>query len=144
MGGMRWMSRRAMYGWKSFWLGLFVLVFFSWAWRWSVANYETKTCGLGGNEYAQVYVGDGSFVILKMRTVPVTVPGLPVMMVLEDDVIGKEGWALLSGDRMNAGVLWVLAFPMWFPLACWGVVWTGWLVWRWRRMKGLTEVEGEG
>ncbi len=129
---------RPLYRWKSFWLGLFVLVFLGWAWRESYLNFPTISRDRSGN----------AIEVSRMRgvTYMVTGPSGALRILAGGWVVGskkffqptdwEDMWAL--GHAHGVRVFRVPDSLVFFSyLGLWG----GWLVWRRRRMKRLqTEV----
>ena len=134
------MKRRPIYRWKSFWLGVLVLGFLLWVWAHSMG----RASGFGmreGRECADVFVFDGDFTAISYEDLVATprkMWGYSELRKRPTFVLPK--WAF----RLRYGALfyWVV-FPLWVPVVGWLAVWGGWMVWRWRRVRGASAVAGE-
>ena len=123
---------RPLYRWKSFWFGVLVIAFLGWAWVRSVKVADTWTYGFpssqmgGGNEagtallywYADTPAGPG---LIAFARPWVNADNPPVRAVKV--TFSKELREIKVRD--------------WFLNLLFLVPWSGWLAWRWRRIKRL-------
>ena len=165
------MSRRPVYRWKSFWLGLCVLVFLGWAWlrsmewmsgvswQWTVGDkseWVGQSIAVEQDE-GRVSLWWDSYNPLEMdgmrrwnNRIPLIElnvtrnPFEPVDTVAEDEEIERireEGSGLFP-EALVMGHAWI-SVAHWVLWLGFLLTWGGWMVWRWRREKqvSLTEVE---
>jgi hypothetical protein len=145
-------SRRAMirtlYRWKSFWLGLFVLVFLGWAWVVSQTHPFVATwyppAGHGveaRNAFNKVRIAwDKEFSFGSGPNLEGPGPGFNAWIHTYgfSDTPFVRPFEVFANDINGTGV----AVAHWFLILLFRVPWSGWLVCRWRRLKSLeTEVE---
>ena len=156
---------RPLYRWKSFWLGLFVLVFLGWAWRDSFRNdaevadgawkVESATGGvmmLGfaervndfKTEYEEIppdwYPEWAAFQPLFWIRRPE-----PESLFVEGDYLWHERAVAARNARdlypayMENWPLsrWMVFIPYWLILLVAALAWLAFLAWRWRRLKRL-------
>ena len=131
------MPPRPLHRWKSFWLGVFVVVFLGWAW-WDSWVWETQAYFFG--DYLQVVHARGGIWILW-----------------RDDFLGEQ-WGSFYGERnfqkqgdWDSWKPWevgreygfkLLKKSHWFLILLFLLPWTTFLVWRSRRMKHLASEPG--
>jgi hypothetical protein len=124
------MNPRPPYRWKSLWLGLFVLVFLTWAWLHSrdrMAGIAVGTpAGSGG---LMQYSGEVCIYDLKRKHMwGRTIFNLPAP---RNDPLAKTTWQRLT----QLGII----IPHWTLMLTVTGIWTAFLGWRWRRLKCLSE-----
>lgn len=125
------MTPRPLYKWKSFWLGILVLVFLGWAWARSMNFNDRLDWGTGSRSY-----------ILE---------GRPGHMVFFWWPSSKKEFSRSSVEIEGS-----LSFPAWlkiwagrdgvpgFTVAHWFVIlaflipWSAFLAWRWKRQRKLS------
>lgn len=127
---------RPLHRWKSFWLGLFVLVFLGWAWARSTTALSQVLWPTGTS--TAVVIGQfGSRVVLASGESGMTLPpGLQfnnVFVDYGDDIFPPSAGFL----RRPKGIF----VAHWFLILLFLVPWFGWLAWRWRRHRILTKME---
>lgn len=126
---------RPLYRWKSFWLGLFVLVFLGWAWARSM-HYKESVSFVDGGRGIVASHSPGTIEVLSAEVDPFLPEGLlssksPVKASRRDKVFP----AAVSLDYYGAEVAhWVLIILFLVP-------WSGGLAWHWRRQRILTKME---
>ena len=128
------MTPRPLIRWKSFWLGILVLVFLGWAWVASLSR---------GSE-VRFYSG-GEYVTLR------TIDGR-ALFAWDLDHVGENGFKTahfgvvtnriqlpppVSLRERRGG--WALAVAYWFLILLFLVPWVSFLVWRVRRQRKQTE-----
>ncbi len=125
---------RSFYRWKSFWIGLFVLVFLGWAWSESYLKFPTISQARSGKAI--------EFSRMRGVTYMVTGPSGSLRILAGGWVVGNKRflqptdwenlWAL--GHAHGVRVFRVPDSLIFFSyLGLWG----GGLAWRWRRLKWL-------
>lgn len=131
------MTPRPLYRWKSFWLGVLVIVFLGWAWMRSISRME-------GGEYFTALTGPG---MIAQRSGTVifawndpTAGGDPVRFLSVE--AGTEDESLPPAfelDRWDMEQGWGestrCAIAHWFLILLFLAPWSGWLIWRWRAMS---------
>ena len=70
------MTRRPIYRWKSFWLGLCVLVFLGWAWAHSFRHFSGGGCRVPGNRSMLLMQSGGTLWMEVRRASPGITPYL--------------------------------------------------------------------
>ena len=123
------MNPRPLYRWKSFWLGVLVIAFLGWAWGWSMDRY------FGGYLAAR-----------PARVGAVAIPGKISLSIRKTETSGigyfyekSDGWTPLP-PALTWSAEWggiKAAFAYWFLILLFLLAWSGWLAWRWRRIKRL-------
>ena len=115
---------RPFYRWKSFWLGLFVLVFLGWAWSDSFRNESAVWAGGAGR--ALVFVrGYGVTYVRAGTSTPVwEVGGRRGEPILAEHEFRDEALGFFGAQ---VGVRDALVF---FPFAA---LWLAWLFFHWKR-----------
>ena len=133
---------RPLYRWKSFGFGVFVLVFLGWAWASSTNGLAE--IGWGGSQasgFANQFGGRMNLRVDRQRSHPTGFRlhyqtrdsmGSPVAEVWPSDLKGGinpqyDRWAVLS-----------IGVAHWFLILLFLVPWSGWLAWRWRRMRAAS------
>ncbi|MEK7951545.1 hypothetical protein [Luteolibacter soli] len=165
------MNARRIYRWKSFWLGVVVLVFLGWAWVRSMNHVDTMKLGIG-SKYWTVYLSGGRmgiertslksfsgrmlhhFEFSSEERVEFDRRWFPPEIVRADplaEIARMVGRELSVEERevevkilRNAGLdsmTWIFAW--WFVVLLYAVPWALFLGWRWRRQRDLTEVTVE-
>jgi hypothetical protein len=130
---------RPLYRWKSVWLGLFVLVFFGWAWarsmdRMDYVSWRQIFVKQAAGELTMIwYEGSdelewGSAPIPNLNWRNFDLPGTFSTNELYD-------YDSFSGARVDYGRDYIVSF--WFLILFFAVPWSSWLAWRWRRLKRL-------
>jgi hypothetical protein len=130
------MPPRPLHRWKSFWLGVFVVVFIGWAW-WDSWVWETEA----------LFFADGVGMLHARGE---------VWILWQWEL--ADGWSFFSGERNfvrpGAWGLWeqweaarefgfrISKIPHWHIILLFLLPWTTWLVWRSRRMKRLASEPG--
>ena len=128
------MTSRAIYRWKSFWLGVLVLVFLGWAWMRSRSQWESAMwVSASAPEYVAVLQGGGQ---LGFGTA--VNRGYPTELRIDKIAIDwplvwfppwyADGCEITVGEHMVAH---------WFVMLVFLVIWASWLGWRWRRIRRL-------
>ncbi len=130
------MHPRPLHRWKSFWLGVFVVVFIGWAWARSNSHWDILA--LCWNTHGDVLGFDhsGSMAALSWGR---DSGGRPMGFRLGHYAQnGPEKWfpSPVSGTH-NANGFGYMGIAHWFLILLFLLPWTTWLVWRSRRMKLL-------
>ena len=130
------MTARPMYQWKSFWLGVVMLVFLGWAWQQAMrmnqwARVDTPGIAVGINQYegqAGVFV---AFVKEKWDISRGAIPRKDVVLFPE---LGTVSLSQMNGPYHP---LWQFRarFAHWFLMLAVVVGWTAWLAWKWKRVQ---------
>ena len=157
------MQPRPLYRWKSFWIGMFALCCFSWAW-WDSVHFNS---GVNWRQFRAVSVGDA--IILFSDTSAVgwhasapskfewrrrgadpnrLVPGFEAPLLLrgggEDIRIAYEEVRpssvsprdeFANSMRFQPPRDLLIVIPYWFLILLFLLPWTAFLAWRWRRMR---------
>lgn len=132
------MPPRPLYRWKSFWLGVIVLLFLGWSWRdsrdfGSQAGYGSLTRHLSFSSRASTVSillrRDGLYQGLSIHRFPLrNLRPIPWFQSLG---------SYTERQPRNDYTAWY--FPHWFLILLFLISWSAFLVWRWRRMKrGIT------
>ena len=123
------MTPRPLYKWKSFWLGILVLVFSGWGWNRS--NHHLDQFGFRAANSAWNVSSRESTVSLSM--------------------MHPEGWGTSSKDRRpwwpiefvviegRGFTLRICHLAHWFLMLLFLLPWSVFLAWRWRRLRSLTK-----
>ena len=125
------MKPRPFYRWKSFWLGLCVLVFLGWAWRASFYNSSSIRYARVGDLFEAVHIG-GQLLLMhrsNFHGVRHAEWHWEQREVTEGNSVGglRSYWERQRGAARYWSVHdWLLFFP---SLA----VWCAWLFWHWKR-----------
>ncbi len=123
------MTPRPLYRWKSFWFGILVLGFLGWAWGSALDQTSTLVIRKGGYAYSAgagtlgVYIVEtGFFEAGIFRGNPGSSPLFPPFVEKKTEV-------------------WWTGFLVayWFLILLFLVPWSGWLAWRWRKIKRLSK-----
>jgi hypothetical protein len=125
---------RPLYRWKSFWFGVLVIGFLGWAWFRSTTMADYLLMDWPAGEFAQVHHTSGRMKIYRSLKAPVF--SSPEFKFMED-AAEVESLKLPLGIRyspFSEGSS-ILSVTHWFVILLFLVPWSGWLVWRWRRMK---------
>jgi hypothetical protein len=128
------MTSRPLYRWKSFWFGVLVIAFLGWAWMRStkVADYVLVDWPAG--EFAQIHHTSGRMKVFHSLNPPLFASA--ELKTMRDTAEGGLP-GLPLGFRyspFSEGSL-VLAVTHWFLILLFLVPWSGWLAWRWRKLK---------
>jgi hypothetical protein len=123
---------RPLYRWKSFWLGVLVIAFLGWAWVGSMHYTESVSFVDGGRGIVATH-RPGSIEVLSAEVDPFLSEGLnsskwPVEAYFRYKVFP----AAVSFDPYGAEV------AHWFLILLFLLPWSGWLAWRWRKIKRLS------
>ena len=126
---------RPFYRWKSFWLGLFVLVFLGWAWRESYLNFPAIH-HVGSEKAIELSRYRGATRVETGPSANLWLPRSGMKVVSKGFHVGFIPW--LRGYRQGVRSFEVRDSLVFFSfLGFWG----GWLAWRWRRQRILTKME---
>ena len=130
------MTRRPIYRWKSFWLGVLVLVFLGWGRMRSSVMTDVLTWGYNGNGDFIVLWHYGGQICFTKRNDPfyrsAEAPGISAESLKQSRAAwyGPDGMMLGLGE----GIHWKCSIRI--VMLIFFSVWCGWLAWRWRRMRG--------
>lgn len=136
------MPPRPLHRWKSFWLGLFVLVFLCWAW-WTSMNQIAGVTWAANNGVRQVqlsnydamvhcWIGDNGY----HRTA-----GLHWDRRKDGAEEKEDGTWFQPGIVLTEGGGSGLQLAHWFIILLFLIPWVGFLIWRIRRMRRAPSVE---
>lgn len=119
---------RPLYRWKTFWFGVLVVMFLAWAWARSTKVIDKHGWSSGGNHWTLVSTG-GSFGIIRFST------GAGNLVVPRSAIAFPPAW--YSSREELGGSLSVSQHvcAYWFASVAFLVPWSGWLAWKWRRMR---------
>ncbi len=127
---------RPLYRWKSFWFGVLVIVFLGWAWVRSYSLQEGLAGELRPTQSVGVLQNLGSVRLIVRPTIGLR-PGF-----FSDDVNGTTRifpaafyWEIYYFEGI--GSITVGEVAHWFLILLFLLPWSGWLAWRWRRMRRL-------
>jgi len=134
------MKPRPFYRWKSFWLGVFVLVFLGWSWARSMKHLEgvywaRPQFGLGlshGVCAVTVSFADGDpsrWARLAPKTGVQSRRILPDMPIKWDDYRAVRGFSAAVNGVQSSGV----KLAHWFLILLFFVPWSAWLFFHWKR-----------
>ena len=128
------MTPRPMYCWKSFWLGVFVVCFFAWAWRDSLRTDTWMQRIWASGRLGMIRVQGVTWVyrdaeaFFDLNGVQRRATQYSAKEVEEMEFEGAD----FPYVKIPDGAVW----------ACFAVVWGGWMVWRWRRgLKRTPNIE---
>ena len=140
------MTPRSLLRWKSFWLGVLVLIFLGWAWVRSIHCHDVVSWG-------EAHGGRGIFLSQRDSKVVITwnssmliaavAPGLSVSSVNmnpQSDTIFPRA---ITRRELPDHLLPTASTAHWFLILLLLVPWTSFLLWRSRRMKRLAAATGE-
>jgi hypothetical protein len=135
------MPPRPLHRWKSFWLGVFVVVFLGWAWARSMGiidgiRWESASAGT----LLQADHCDGQILFSYVPSYPVK----RSIFELSSQTFSVSGhWFPWAVNVMNSiPGMHILGIAHWFLILLFLLPWTTWLVWRSRRMKRLASEPG--
>ena len=170
------MKRRAVWRWKSFWLGVLMLCFLGWAWMRSMTwcdtvSWQTSVNGVFSETHGiSAWHADGEVAVEWDFYDPFVEDG---MHFQSESLASTMGWdrsdpfgtgdAYLTGSETGEVYAEVVdeyggrslaplevdgnrvTVAYWFLALVFFLGWSGWLVWRWRRVMRarLTEPEME-
>jgi hypothetical protein len=135
------MLPRPLHRWKSFWLGVFVVVFLGWAWVRSMKYNDGILYGsILGAEF--LYLGQSrgdvgfAYGVGIGASPELYVVCIPNEMTLGGDVFKRWFPTAINWDGWKDW-RWSISIAHWFLILLFLISWTTWLVWRSRRMKRL-------
>jgi hypothetical protein len=135
------MPPRPLYRWKSFWLGVFVVVFLGWAWVRSMKHSDSLRYGSSLGAQWLVLAHDGAVLEIGYGGSLGATPEFYIWHSSNDlpswgDVFQRWFPTAIDGYAQEDG-RWSVSFAHWFLILLFLLPWTTWLVWRSRRMKRL-------
>ncbi len=129
-----------LYRWKSFWLGVLVLIFLGWAWVRSIHHYDAVSWGEAhGGRGILLSQRDSKVSIIwnSSKFIAVVPPGFNLSSVnLNPRNNTLFPWAI-KWREFPADLFWTASFAHWFLIVLFLMPWTAFLLWRSRRMKRL-------
>lgn len=131
-------SPRSIYRWKSFWLGLLVLIFLGWAWVRS--THRMDSFSYKGSTFSRTWAGTHGLGVVHLLWWKdrFAVEGLNLYSTSAPSHLRlKSTWfpkpvALSGGSQGGADGI---TISHWFLILLFLVPWTGFLFWRVRRMR---------
>lgn len=131
------MTTRPFYRWKSFWLGLLVLVFLGWGWERST-RYRDKVAINFENALHTCELRSGSGTTeLVWQELPAPSSGWSLIEV-ETSPIRRRRWFAEAGE-IEVGYWLGLECAYWLLALLFLILWSAWLFWHWKReQKKLT------
>ena len=128
------MPHRPLHRWKSFWLGVLVVVFLGWAWARSLTNVEFVFWrGLGVNQMSGIV---HAYLFLGTTTAG-NEPRFGSQSISESGPWLPKAFGVSSSSPQTD-----VRIAHWFLILLFLLPWTTWLVWRVRRMKRLASAPG--
>ncbi len=128
---------RPIYRWKSFWFGVLVIAFLGWGWARSRQDLDG------------VFLNAGPFAIIASQNTGIvdliwsslfTHPGPKGLSWFH------EGAITFGGPLFPKAVHWEthdgqiqLIVAHWFLILLFLLPWSGWLAWRWRRLRSISQ-----
>lgn len=130
------MHPRPLHRWKSFWLGLLVLIFLGWAWQRSIRHLDSfGIANSAGSIGGLVYQRDSTVILTAPGTMPIS-PGIRRFTIL---LPYPRNYPLvpppLSVGRNQSQLYHTIIIAHWLLLLLFFVPWFGFLFWRVRRKK---------
>jgi hypothetical protein len=159
------MTPRPLYRWKSFWLGLFVVMSLGWAW-WDSTRWVTS---FHYGESSLRHAGSGICLAGRLTSSLPDWSREPISYAIWEEVRFDAPEIFRHSEKVDAysyyypidpltdtpaprnaaaahfdvaiyfsnGAEWAIYIPHWLLILLFFVPWTGFLAWRWRRMKCL-------
>lgn len=132
------MSPRPLHRWKSFWLGLLVLIFLGWAWQRSIRHLDSfGIANSAGSVGGLVYQRDSTVILTAPGTMRI-LPGTRLFTIL---LPYPRNYPLipppLSVGRNASQPYHTIIIAHWLLVLLFFVPWVGFLLWRVRRMRRL-------
>ena len=137
------MKPRPFYRWKSFWLGLFVLMFLGAQWEESIQCYRAAAWGDSSGRARMVVAQSDSMIMVKLRNARAPTRAIPPGFQWGVTPFVKENrqpwfpwpWYMESyeGWSLNCAV------AHWLLILLFLVPWVGFLAWRVRRQRQQSE-----
>ena len=132
------MPPRPIHLWKSFWLGILVLIFLGWAWVRSMSHMDIAawiyTSGTQG-----IFVRSTDARLHWFATGPghSISPTTPHFQVYTYGSGPAENWfpRFITFEPFEDKGGWTLYLAHWFIILLFLIPWTAFLIWRWQRMK---------
>ena len=136
------MSPRPFHRWKSFWLGLLVLIFLGWAWVRSTHHIDDISYKASSSSRTWVVSTGFGALLLGWADDPFAPDGPEVSSYAVDRTWVTNGWfpkpITLEGDRPEGWQSFSIAH--WFLILLFLVPWAGFHFWRVRRMRRVGEM----
>ena len=132
------MLPRPLHRWKSFWLGVFVVVFLGWAWARSLDQWDILDWAVSKEEFYSLVNLEGKLRIVcnRMETIGAAFRFQSIEATEEADPMPP--WIETTSSVFG----WQIDVAHWFLILLFLLLWTTWLVWRSRRMKRLASEPG--
>ena len=138
-------TRRPIYQWKSFWLGVVLLLFVGWAWQQGMrmnqwVRVSTPGIAFGVNQYEGQA---GVFVNFIKESWDISRGAVPRQEKVWFPFPGQVRLGKVDGAYVP---MWHfrVRFAHWFLMLVVAVGWTAWLRWRWRSLKSTGAGDGAG
>lgn len=125
------MTRRPLHKWKSFWLGVLVLIFLAWAWGRSIEHWDGFSFRVYGQTKSVSLAQWAGGACFKIREDPALAPGLHLHTFKIED---EEGFFLERRWFSAEGSGFLVRVPHGFLMIFFAAVWIAWLC-RWRRRR---------
>jgi hypothetical protein len=136
------MPSRPLHRWKTFWLGLLVLIFLGWSWwasmnqivgvTWASSNGVRQLQLFNYDAMAGCWIGDDGY----RRTAGFHWDQRKYETEEKEDGIWFQPGVALTEQSGNG-----VKFAHWFLILLFLVSWAGFLLWRVRRMRPLREMQ---
>jgi hypothetical protein len=132
------MTPRPLYRLKSFWFGVLVIAFLGWAWNWSRYRSDQLTWRLNPASAVTLSQASGGVWLWWGDNWG---PGDRIEYLNGD--ISKDSQLLnVAIFRKSRPGFWNYGVSHWFIILLFLVPWSGWLAWRWRRIRKFAAARG--
>jgi len=128
------MTPRPLIKWKSFWLGILVLVFLGWAWVRSMHEGVTLVPWEDSLLSFQSLFGR-----LDISYISPSIPQYSVGLDFEEVAPDPEDYLPDAVYFLKNDFTLTVEFAYWFLMLLFLIPWASFLVWRYRRQRKLTE-----
>jgi len=132
---------RPLYRWKSFWLGLFVLVFFGWAWERSQRLADQASLSFPSTQVAFAVEQCGGIVTFQWLQWNAYLPA--GLFKVQGTVTMPASWTFPNALDFPGlyGARFSVMASHWFLMVLFSLVWGGLLMWRMSGLKKFTAVQ---
>jgi hypothetical protein len=139
------MLPRPFHRWKSFWLGVLVLIFLGWAWVRSIHCHDVASWGEahGGRDILLSQRDSRVLITWNSSTlIAAAPPGFSVSRVKMNPRSNTIFPRAITWQELPEYPLQTASFAHWFLILLFLIPWTAFLLWRARRLKHLARPDG--